>query len=174
MSPEPRFVQRPADDVVSRPEGELESILRDVADAVRRAGEVPEAIREAGRVAFTRRNLDPGAVVVSVGYDSLLDDSVEMRAPGSPRIVTFETDSLSIEVSISHEQLVGQLIPPAAGTVTMLTIDGIVDEGTVDEMGRFALRPPAAGPTRLRCRVGESEVVTDWMDLRPVPPPDPA
>jgi hypothetical protein len=152
------------------PQPEDERFLRDLSDVVRRVARVPEAIREAGRAAFTRGPLPPGAELASVGYDSLLDDAAQLRAPHAPRIVTFESDAVSIEVTVADKQLIGQLIPPASGRVAMLTVDGLAEEGAVDEMGRFVLSPPPPGPTRFRCRIGESEVLTDWMNLRPVPP----
>lgn len=157
--------------MTSQSRDEDEEILRDIKDAVRRVGRVPDSVLDAGRTAFTRRIAHPGAALASVGYDSLLDDSAQLRAPGSPRVVTFETDSLSIEVTITDEQLLGQLIPPAAGRIAMLRVEGVAQDGAADEMGRFVLSLPSPGPTRFRCEIGESEVFTDWMDLRPMPPP---
>jgi len=159
------------DEVTSQSRDEDEEILRDIKDAVRRVGRVPESVLDAGRAAFTRRIAHPGAALASVGYDSLLDDCAQLRAPGSPRVVTFETDSLSIEVMITDEQLLGQLIPPTAGRIAMLRVEGVAEDGAADEMGRFVLSLPSPGPTRFRCEIGGSEVFTDWMDLRPMPPP---
>jgi hypothetical protein len=162
------------DEVTSQPREEDEGILRDISDAVRHVGRVPEAVREAGLAVFPKRTARRGAVLASIDYDSLLDDGAQLRAPGGARVVTFDTGSLSIEVVIDEERLVGQLIPPAAGRVAILRVEGVVEEAVVDEMGRFVLPTPSPGPSRFRCQIGESEVFTDWMDLRPAPPPSPA
>jgi hypothetical protein len=152
------------DTVTSQPWDEDEGLLGAVGDAVRSVGRVPESVRQAGRAAFTRR-ARAGAALARIGYDSLLDEDALLRAPAGPRRLTFETDSLSIDIMIDDNQLVGQLIPAVAGEVAMMTIDGVAAETTADEIGRFVLSKPSPGPTRFRCRIGGSEVFTDWMKL---------
>jgi hypothetical protein len=77
----------------------------------------------------------------------------------------FKADSLTIDIAIDDDQLVGQLVPATAGEVTMMTLDGVAGEAAADEMGCFILSPPPPGPTRFRCRIDGREVFTDWLRL---------
>jgi hypothetical protein len=139
-------------------------ILGAVAEAVHSLGRVPESIRAAGLAAFVHR-MSPDAALASLDYDSLLAEDSMLRAPEGPRIVVFRADSLTIDIAIGEDNLVGQLVPAAAGEVAMMTMDGVVGAVTADEMGCFELPPPSPGPVRFRCRVGGGEVFTDWLRL---------
>lgn len=156
-----------------QPGGGGAEIPGDMSEAVRLVGRISGAIRKSGRAAFAQRVVHPGAVQASIGYDSFLDDSAQLRSPAGPRIVIFEAGSLSIEVSVTAEQLAGQVIPPTSGDITMLTLDGVAAATTASEMGSFMLSAPPPGPIRFHCRIDEAEVFTDWMELRPAAGPIP-
>jgi len=103
-----------------------------------------------------------------VRYDSVLDDELHLRdgdQGGGPRIVAFEADSLSVEIELTDDQVVGQLVPPTAGEVRLVTLAGTASETTADSMGCFVLPRPAPGPVRFDCVVGGRSVVTDWVRL---------
>lgn len=58
---------------------------------------------------------------------------------------------LSIELEVTAGSLVGQIIPPRAGTLGVHTTAGVASS-PVDEIGCFAVTPIPNSPFRLRCR----------------------
>jgi hypothetical protein len=154
------------DDVRSRPWDDEDGLLGNLGAAVRGLGHVPDSVREAGRAAFALRTAGPGVVLARVDYDSLLDDShLRTDEPTAPRLLTFQAEGLCVEIELTEDRVVGQLIPPAAGGVAMMTVEGVAGQTEADSMGCFVLPRPAPGPGRFRCTIGESEVVTDWVRL---------
>ena len=144
-----------------------DDLLAEAARAARQVGPVPEGVRRAGRTAFRWRAADTGRTLARMRYDSVLDDELQLRAgeQGGPRIVTFEADSLSVEIELTDDQVVGQLVPPTAGEVRLVAVAGTASETTADAMGCFVLPRPAPGPVRFHCMVGDQTVVTDWVRL---------
>jgi hypothetical protein len=144
-----------------------EVLLEEVREAVLHAGRVPHSILDAGRAAFARRMSEAGFRLAILRYDSLLDDALQFRAESEtgPRIVTFEADSLSVEIELAEDKIVCQLIPPAGGEVTMLTVDGVAGQVQADAIGCFVFPRPSPGPVRFRCQTRESRLVTDWVHL---------
>ena len=59
-------------------------------------------------------------------------------------------------------QTLRQLLPPAAGEVTLLGPAAELERAEVDELGLFTLACSASGPIRLRCRTSRV-VLTDWF-----------
>lgn len=153
--------------MTSRPWEDDDAFLVELGEVVRSVGRVPDSVRETGRAAFNCRTVDPQLVLASVSYDSCLDDGLYLRGEGStgPRIVAFQAESLCVEIELTDEQVVGQLVPPSAGEVSMMTIDGIAGQATADAMGCFGLPLPSPGPVRFRCRTPASAVLTDWVHL---------
>ena len=82
----------------------------------------------------------------------------------TPMVFEVAGGSTAIEVVVDRDRLAGQVL---AGTVTEVDLErasGAVDTVTVDELGRFFVEQPAAGPARLRLRGGSPRsVVTDWF-----------
>jgi hypothetical protein len=143
-----------------------EDLLGELKEAVRHPGRVPQSVREAGRAAFAYRIPGTGLLVARLTYDSLLDDSLLLRSGEEipPRIVTFEADLLSVELELAEDKIVGQLIPPAPGTVTMITLDGDAGQALADRVGCFMLLRPSPRPVRFCCQTRVS-LITDWMQL---------
>jgi hypothetical protein len=151
------------DNVTSRRSVDDKTLLDELGEALRAAGRVPPSFDEASRAAYARRTT--GAALARLGYDSLLDDAVHLRDPDAPRIVSFEAGSLTVEIEIADDWLVGQLIPPSSGEVTLVTMHGDAGRALADDAGCFLLPVPPPGPVRFRCRVPQGEVVTDWVRL---------
>jgi hypothetical protein len=138
--------------------------LRAVFDAV---DPVPPEVTSVayGAMAFRTIDAEIGRLVADTADD--LVGQVRDDRPTS-RLVTFQSPSLVIEVEVAdtgddHRRMLGQLIAPAAATVTAQWPDG---ETTVaaDALGRFVVEGVPAGPVRLRCeRSEEPEVVTGWL-----------
>jgi hypothetical protein len=139
-----------------------EDILADVGAALRGTGDT-DSVRAAGLRAFALRGAAGSTVPAPISYDSLLDGA-QLRDATAPRTLEFETETLSVELAVGDDGLVGQLIPAAAGTVTMITLES--ETGTpTDALGCFTLPLPPAGPVRFRCHAGSAELLTDWVRL---------
>jgi hypothetical protein len=125
---------------------------------------------EAAQAVFTWRTVD--AELEVLGLDAEAAGTVPARGAGpgaeSARRFKFRGERLSVEAEIDEEGIVGQLIPPGAGQVTLVTADGPSAVTRTDEVGGFALPPPPLGPIRLDCRLGTDHFVTEWISIRDV------
>jgi hypothetical protein len=140
-----------------------DDILADVGAALRSLGSTPESVCAAGLRAFAMRGAAGGAALAPISYDSLLDGA-QLRDTTAPRTLEFETAVLSVEIAVSHDGLVGQLIPPAEGTVEMITLESEIGTPT-DALGCFSLPLPPPGPVRFRCHAAGAQMITDWVRL---------
>ena len=83
----------------------------------------------------------------------------------SIRALTFTSARLSIELEVAEGSLLGQIIPPRAGTLEVHTTAGVTSS-PVDEIGCFAVDPIPSSPFRLRCRTEDgADVLTGWITL---------
>jgi len=142
-----------------------EELFEALRDALRSAGPVPPNVTLSGRAAWTWRTID--AELATLVYDSYLEESAAVRGENDTgaRLLIFGGDfGASVEFEVGEEGLVGQLLPPTTGKVSLLTSDGTAAETTTDEVGCFEL-PLPTGPFRLLCRTAESTFTTDWVRL---------
>jgi hypothetical protein len=145
-----------------------ELLLQALRDAARQADPEPPEIAAAAAGAFTWRTVD--ADLAALAYDSILDDRLlaGVRGGESPRLLTFESGDLTIEVEVTAERrLVGQTVPASPGEVDVRWPAGssVVE---VDGMGRFSAGPVPAGPLSLRWRGSggaDRTVATDWVTV---------
>lgn len=144
-----------------------DELLVELQEALREQGPVPERVIEAGRAAFTWLTIDAELERAGLVFDSLEETGAGVRAAGSGtrRTLMFDSGSFAVEMEVDGRSVIGQLVPPAAGTVELMTPGGLVGSAPADELGCFQLELPAHGPVRLRCRAGEAELVTDWVTL---------
>jgi hypothetical protein len=146
-------------------------LLKDLADALSSPGTVSERILESARAAYTWRTVDAELEVASLIFDSHSDDAeaeemlVRDMSPDAPITLVFAAGELSVEFEITSAGLVGQLVPPQPGTITLSTPNGQLTEARADDAGCFLLPPPPPGPVRLTCRTSEASVVTDWVTV---------
>ena len=133
-----------------------------------------ENIIRAAQAAFTWRTVDAELEILSLeaGLEHAGAAQVRGTGPGSPRMFAFHGERLSVELEIDDAGIVGQLTPPGAGQVTLMTPDGPQATTQTDEIGCFTLPPPPPGPIRLDCRVGTDHVVTEWTTVPDFVPPD--
>jgi hypothetical protein len=84
---------------------------------------------------------------------------------GAPlRQLTYRFEDLLIDCEVSHETLLGQLIPVMPARVELWSADGARRPLSLDEDGRFAAKPPPSGPVSIRCsRAGHNDIVTPWL-----------
>jgi hypothetical protein len=130
-----------------------EDLFGALREALREAEDVPPRFIEAGRAAFAWHNID--AELASLMYDSSVaagEPVAAMRAQdASLRALTYATTELTIEVEITADAVLGQVLPPQPGSASSYVVSGPVVETTVDDLGFFAIRPVPARPFRLRC-----------------------
>jgi hypothetical protein len=146
------------------PDDVLLAALRE-ALAAREA--VPAAFVEAGKSAYTWRHID--AELAQLTFDSFRDAELTASTRSESatiRALTFQSARFTIEVEITDDTLLGQLIPPQGGTVEMQTQAGHISATSIDEVGCFAIEPKPDSPFRLRLRTeGQADVVTGWLTI---------
>jgi len=143
-----------------------EELLAALGEALRAREAVPEWFVETGKNAYAWHNID--ADLAQLTYDSLGDRerAAAVRSEAaSIRALTFTSARLSIELEVTEGSLVGQIIPPRAGTLEIHTTAGVTSS-PVDEIGCFAVTPIPTSPFRLRCRTEDGDdVLTGWITL---------
>jgi hypothetical protein len=145
-----------------------EELLTALGEAMRARREVPEWFVETGKNAYAWHNID--AELAQLTYDSFGDTRRDLAAAvrseaASIRALTFTSARLCIELEVASDSLVGQIVPPRAGTLEVHTTAGVTSS-PVDEIGCFAINPIPASPFRLRCRTEDgTDVLTGWITL---------
>lgn len=143
-----------------------EELLAALAQALRAREAVPEWFVETGKNAFAWHNID--AELAQLTYDSRRDRDVAAAVrseTASIRALTFTSGQLSIELEVGDSTLLGQIIPPRAGTLEIHTAAGVASS-PVDEIGCFGVSPIPASPFRIRCRTEDgADVLTGWITL---------
>jgi hypothetical protein len=144
-----------------------EQLLAALRQAVRAREAVPPDFVEAGRSAFAWHNID--AELAQLTYDSRSDRDYELSVraeAASVRALSFTSAHLTIELEVTQESLVGQVIPAQAGTITVRPRQGAETAAEVDEIGCFSISPAPPGEFRLHCRTaGGIEALTGWIAL---------
>ena len=143
-----------------------DELLEALGEALRAREQVPEWFVETGKNAYAWHNID--AELAQLTYDSSRDrDAVSAvrSETASIRALTFTSPQLSVELEVTTGSLVGQIIPPRAGTLEVHTTAGVASS-LMDEIGCFAVTPIPNSPFRLRCRTEDgTDVLTGWITL---------
>ena len=143
-----------------------EELLAALREAIRAREQVPEWFVETGKNAYAWHNID--AELAQLTYDSSRDRdaaAVVRSEAASIRALTFTSGRLSIELEVGESTLLGQVVPPQAGTLEIHTAAGVASS-PVDEIGCFSVTPIPASPFRIRCRTQDgADVLTGWVTL---------
>ncbi|MGH3231176.1 MAG: hypothetical protein ACRDOA_21805 [Streptosporangiaceae bacterium] len=146
-----------------------DELLAALGEALKAREAVPEWFVETGKNAYAWHNID--AELAQLTYDSASDSDRDLVAAvrsetASIRALTFTSPHLSLELEVTEDALLGQIVPPRAGTLEVQTTAGTIATILVDEIGCFAIEPIPASPFRLRCRTGhDTDVLTGWITL---------
>jgi hypothetical protein len=156
--------------------GDDDSLLASLRDALSEAAAVPRAVIEAGKAAFTWRDgkaafagHDIDAEFARLIHDSARDASREELAatrsePAPLRYLTFTSAEFTIELEVTADALLGQIVPPGPGEIEILPDKGLAVTTAIDEVGCFAIRPIPPGSFRLLCRIPTgANVLTGWI-----------
>src|SRR4051794_26563823 len=115
---------------------EDDRLLEELRRAAARAGKPTPTMITAGYAAYSWATVDAELAVLT--HDSMAEQPADVRsAPSEGRALVFEGVQLSVELEQNANGLVGQLVPPSAGQVTLLRPDGEPAHADVDEMGCF-------------------------------------
>jgi hypothetical protein len=143
-----------------------EQLVTALGEAMKARQTVPSWFTETGKSAYAWHNID--AELAQLTYDSRTDAdamAVARSETASIRALTFTSAHLSIELEVAEGSLLGQIVPPQAGTLETHTKTGITTS-PVDEAGFFALEPIPPGPFLLRFRTTDGAyVMTGWITL---------
>jgi hypothetical protein len=134
---------------------------------------VPEAVQIAARAAIEWRTID--AELAALVSDSMVDEPLlAVRGTAEPRMLTFETPDLTIELEAEPSgddtlRIVGQLVPPQCAQIAVRHGDDLIATHA-DERGRFVAAGVESGPVSLRCRLdgetGDCRLVeTAWLSI---------
>ena len=144
-----------------------ERLLAALGEALKASEDVPSWFVETGKNAFAWHNID--AELAQLTYDSHEDRrevAVVRSETASVRSLTFTSAHLTVELEVAENSLLGQIIPPRAGSLEIHTRAGTISTTEVDEIGCFAVDPIPDSPFRLRCRTADgTDVLTGWITI---------
>jgi hypothetical protein len=141
----------------------LQAALR---EAMWTRSDVPSGVVEAARNAYSWRTID--AELAELTFDSSREPyaAATRSESASIRALTFTSAHLTIELEVTENALIGQVMPPRAGTLEARTAEGGSVTAEVDGIGCFSIEPIPPSAFRLRYRNHEgSDVVTGWITL---------
>ncbi|WP_185931098.1 MULTISPECIES: hypothetical protein [unclassified Streptomyces] len=134
-------------------------------EELRRAAAVldplPPALLQVAIDAYALHDLE--ARVAELTFDSLVDAIPVRGATDAPRMLTFSAGEVMLDVEVTPEGLMGQVMPPQPARIEVLGGPGGAVPLAADEMGRFRADTAPSGPFALRLRTGEDVVVTEWL-----------
>jgi hypothetical protein len=147
-----------------------EELLAELQAALRAEQEVPGALVDAGKGVWAWRSVD--AELAALTYDSALEAMAEQLVAtrseaATLRSLTYASQSLTIELEVTGDALLGQLQPAQPGLAQVQTRGGGVIPVEVDDVGWFTVRPVPRSPFRIACTTqdGSIRVVTPWIEL---------
>jgi hypothetical protein len=141
-------------------------LLGALSQALKARQAVPPWFIETGKNAFAWHNID--AELAQLTYDSIAAEPAgHTRAESaSIRALTFTSARITIELEVTQDALVGQVVPAQAATIEVQAHEQTDTQIASDEIGCFAVQPIPHGPFRLRCRAaGGIDVLTGWITL---------
>jgi hypothetical protein len=144
-----------------------DGLLAELQQAIRARQAVPPEFVEAAKNVFAWRNID--AELAQLTYDSARGSDLVAATrseSASIRTLTFKSMHLTIELEVTDDSVVGQIVPAQPATIEIETQDGAESAISTDEIGCFSIQPSPRGPFRLRCRSAVGmDVLTSWITL---------
>lgn len=146
------------DDPGSADDALLEEELRQAAAIL---DAVPAGLLQLAVEAYALHDLD--ARIAELTFDSLVDAIPVRGATDVPRMLTFQAGGLTVDVEVTKDGLMGQVLPPQPAGIEVLNGPRRTAALTADELGRFTGQAPTSGPFALRLSTGGETVVTEWL-----------
>ncbi|MEU6223296.1 hypothetical protein [Streptomyces sp. NPDC047042] len=138
----------------------LEETLRQAAAIM---DPVPAQLQQTAVEAYALYSLD--IQLAELTFDSLVHGIPVRGAVDAPRMLTFRTDELTVDIEVTAHGLMGQLLPPQGARIEVLNGPQLASPPalTADDMGRFAGDLHVTGPFALRLRTDAEVVMTEWL-----------
>lgn len=140
---------------------DCDSLEEELRQAAAILDPVPAELYRIAVEAYALHDFD--ARVAELTFDSLTDALPVRGADDPPRMLTFSTGELTVDVEVTAEGLMGQVLPPQTARIEVLSGPQSAAPLTADDLGRFACDAPPSGPFALRLRTGGEVVVTEWL-----------
>ena len=150
-----------------------DQLLAALGEALRSGTSVPAEFIAMGTAAFAWHGID--AELAALTHDPALEGAeAELSGvrcePASLRHLRFASGELTLEIEVSDDALLGQLVPPGPGRVEARTADGTTATAVIDPGGGFTIRPVPPGSFRLHCHPANGAgVLTNWLMLQDPP-----
>jgi hypothetical protein len=138
------------------------ALASELAAAVERADPVPPAAVSAAKTLLGWRSIDDDLALLQ--FDSA-ESSGAVRGQATTRQLSFEATSASIEIELSEDGIIGQVVPPQAADVELRVVGGPPTTVTANALGQFSLPRPPSGAVHVRARLAEGAVSTAWFDV---------
>ncbi|MER6674067.1 hypothetical protein [Streptomyces sp. NPDC000983] len=123
---------------------------------------VPAELNRIAVEAYALFELD--ARIAELTFDSVVDAIPVRGAVDVPRMLTFRAGEVTVDVEVTGEGLMGQVLPPQPARIEVLSgPQSAAPALTADAMGRFSSDEAPTGPFALRLRTGAEVVVTPWL-----------
>jgi hypothetical protein len=140
-----------------------DQLIAELREAVAEADLVTDQQREAARAAFTWRTVD--AELAELLHDSALESAGVRGADDAARTLSFASGTLTLELEIDGDLVLGQVVGQAADSV-LLQRAGTPDRPLdVDPSGFFRVSDVASGPVRFVVRAGDWTLTSPWFAL---------
>jgi hypothetical protein len=142
-------------------------LLAELAEALRETSPFAHTVAARGKGAFPWRTIDEDLLMAELAFDSATATSSALRSEdvAGSRVLVFTTELRSVEVEVLPGQVLGQFLPPSAGSVEVEDSTGVVATAEVDQLGFFLIEPVPHGRVRLRCATPSTRLVTAWVTL---------
>jgi hypothetical protein len=144
-----------------------EQLLAALREALGADENVPPEFIELGKNAYAWHNID--AELAQLTYDSIHEpeEALSLRAEAaSIRALTFTSAHLTIELEVSEDSVLGQVIPAQSGVIEIQGREGTTATTEADEVGCFLIRPIPDSPFRLRFRTADdTDILTGSITL---------
>ncbi len=141
-----------------------EPAWRGIADCADRPDDDLGLLGGLCEAAYGWRSIDQD--LASLSFDSSVQPVQVLRAEyGQARVLIFTATSLSLELELMADHVVGQIVPPGPGQIVVETPDGPAFQVEADDIGFFDFAGMPRGQVRLRCETPTGRLVTDWVCL---------
>jgi hypothetical protein len=135
--------------------------------AVRAREAVPADFVAAAKDAFAWHNID--AELAQLTYDSTRDAELAQAVrteAASIRALTFTSAHLTIELEVTPDGLIGQIVPAEPAVIRVQPKAGAEAAVAADHVGLFSIRPIPSGSFRLQCHTDSGiEALTGWIEM---------
>ncbi|WP_055534374.1 hypothetical protein [Streptomyces graminilatus] len=138
----------------------LEETLRQAAAIM---DPVPAQLQQTAVEAYALHSLD--TQLAELTFDSLVHGIPVRGAEDAPRMLTFHTAELTVDIEVTAHGLMGQVLPPQEASIEVLSGPQPTSPPTLtaDDMGRFTADLHVTGPFALRLRTDAETVMTEWL-----------